>query len=164
MIVQATEREIPVIEEILGDVVDWMEREGIPNLWNRTNIRWEKLSKNYCIQDFYILYEEEEPIACMAITDVDQTYWPDVSKGEAFYLHKLAVKRAYAGNGVSKKMVTYAKELVRMKNKETLRLDCNADRLKLRALYENYGFHLVKEIKTKAGYPIALYNCDVSVA
>lgn len=33
----------------------------------------------------------------MAITDLDQKYWPEIPQGKSLYIHKLAVKREFAG-------------------------------------------------------------------
>lgn len=101
MIKQANECDIPIIEEILLDAVNWMSKSGLQNKWNESNIKWSGLSRSYKISDFYISYQNALPTACMALTDYDPTYWPDMPKGESLYLHKLAVKRLFAGKGFS---------------------------------------------------------------
>ena len=66
-------------------------------------------------------------------------YWPDKKPGVAVYLHKLAVRRTYAGKNVSAYMIDFAKEYTREVGRRYLRLDCD-DRNALCALYETHGF------------------------
>lgn len=160
MIKQATIEDRTAIEAILGDAVRWMKIRGLDNLWNEQNTKWEVLSKSYQIEDFYIAFEEGQPVGCMALTDVDQTYWPEVKKGEALYLHKLAVKGEARGKGISIALMNYARGKAKMENIQTIRLDCNAKREKLRKLYEGQGFKWIRNVTVSSGYELALYSLE----
>ena len=52
------------------------------------------------------------------------------------------VRRAFKGHGVSRALLEWAKGHARAQGRSRLRLDCDADRPKLRALYESCGFRL----------------------
>jgi hypothetical protein len=67
-IIQASEKEIPVIEDILMDTVHWLDTVGKP-LWREDQVIWSRLSKDYAISDFYIAILDGIPAACVAITD-----------------------------------------------------------------------------------------------
>jgi len=146
------------VEEILKDSVAWLEQKGLGNLWTMEKCEWSSLKISYQIEDFYVLYVGQEAAACMAFTRQDLTYWEDPGDGAALYLHKLAVKRKYAGQNISSRMIAFAKEKAAEESRRYLRLDCNAERTRLRKVYEDCGFELVKEYRTSAGYPIALYE------
>lgn len=161
MIRKATNKDIVYIEEILQDVVLWMHDNGIGNLWNKDNIKWNHLSRMYEIGDFYIAFYKDMPVACMAITDYDSNYWNEIPKGESLYIHKLAVKRMYAGMGISTKLIDFSKNLAYRRKIETIRLDCNKQRTKLCKLYENNGFRYEKEKFVAKNYLIALYVCNL---
>ncbi len=166
MVKQAGPSDIPVIEGILLDAVKWMAENELSNQWNETNIMWYNLSKSYQIEDFYIVYHDidyldQGPAACMAITDYDPTYWPDIPKGESIYIHKMAVKRTFAGKGFSRELIKYAKGLAKGRSTSTIRLNCNGYRSKLRKLYENEGFICVEEKVFSQGYNTALYVCHL---
>ena len=163
MVKRAKVFEIPFIEDILLDAVYWMEKNGLQNQWNEANVKWSNLSKSYKITDFYISYQNGEPAACMALTDYDPTYWPEIPKGKALYLHKLAVKREYAGRGCSKELIDYAKALAYKNNIPSIRLDCNRHRTRLRAIYEKEGFVCVKEKTLSDKYEVALYILGIDV-
>jgi GNAT superfamily N-acetyltransferase len=133
----------------------------LQNQWNESNVKWSNLSKSYNINNFFIAYENELPAACMALTDYDPTYWSHIPKGASLYLHKVAVKRAYAGKGFSKELIDFSKNLALCYNINTIRLNCNQHRTKLRAIYENEGFLCVEEKTFFEKYDTALYVCNV---
>ncbi|MDF2905253.1 MAG: hypothetical protein K0R34_574 [Herbinix sp.] len=157
MVKQAVENDIPIIEEILLDAVSWMSESGFQNQWNESNVKWSNLSKSYKISNFYIAYQYGLPTACMAITDYDPTYWPSIPKGESLFLHKLAVKRIHAGCGFTKELIEHAKNLARNSLINTIRLNCNQHRTKLREVYENEGFICVEEKTFNEVFDTALY-------
>lgn len=140
MIKQADENDILVIEDILLDTVIWMKKNQMENNWNEDNIKWDSLKKDYKIDEFYIDYEDGVPAGCMALTDLDTKYWPEIEKGKSLYLHKLAVKRELKGEGISKKLIDFAKELAIKNNINLVRLDCNFKKDRLRKFYESHGF------------------------
>ena len=51
-----------------------------------------------------------------------------------------AVRRQFAGRGVSTKMLDWAVNHAASLGRSYLRLDCEADRQALRAIYERFGF------------------------
>lgn len=157
MIRQANINDIQIIEDILLDAVIYLKNAGLENQWNETNIKWKCLSKDYKIEDFYIAYDNDEPVGCMALTDYDFKYWPEVEKGRSFYLHKLAVKREFAGKGHSKELISFAKYLALSNKVNAIRLDCNYHRKKLREIYENGGFVFVSKKCIKVNNDMALY-------
>lgn len=161
MVKQANECDIPIIEEILMDAVNWMSINGLQNQWNESNVKWSNLSKYFKISDFYISYQNGLPTACIALTDYDPTYWPNMPKGKSLYLHKVAVKRMFAGKGFSKELIDFAKNLAISNNINAIRLNCNQHRNKLRAVYENEGFICVEEKIFFEKYDTALYVCNL---
>ena len=62
--------------------------------------------------------------ACMYLHGEDRLFWPHVAQGEAFYVHRLAVARRFAGRGFAHAMLEWAEHEVRAKGRLYLRLDC----------------------------------------
>lgn len=153
---QATNKDIIDIEEILADAVNFLEGMGQP-LWERQSVTWAGLSKRFNIEDFYIASMKNEPVGCMALIDYDPSFWPDINKGESLFIHKLAVARRGAKQGVSKALLDFAKEQAVMRNINKVRLDVNQFRKKVRALYEKEGFVCVVEQFLFGEYPAAFY-------
>ena len=138
-----------------------MDEKDISNKWNSENIKWENLKKDYKISDFFILYYNKYPAGCIAITDEDRTYFSNCKKGENIFLHKMAVKRNFAGNDLSTYLINYAKKYAAENNKKSIKLDCNMKRGKLRELYEKNGFVLVGQHDCGNNYIMALYSYDL---
>ncbi|MCL2055926.1 MAG: GNAT family N-acetyltransferase, partial [Oscillospiraceae bacterium] len=124
-----------------------------------TEITWDALSKNYKIGDFYIAYADDIPAGCMALIDYDPFFWPDVQKGEALFIHKLAVIKAARKSGVADSLIDFAKNECVTRKIPTLRLDCDAMRPKQRIVYERNGFICVGEKKmgVKRVFNLAYY-------
>lgn len=153
---QAAETDIPVIEEIMTDVVDFLERINQPQ-WERESVTWKGLSHYHSIEDFYIAYMDGIPAGCAAVADYDPEYWPGIEKGTSLFIHKLAVKRCAAGKGVSAALVNYAKSECIKRNIPALRLDTHALRPKLCSFYERLGFKFVGKRVLFGEYHAAFY-------
>ena len=69
-ITQAQENDIPIIEGILLDTVNWLYEMDQP-LWGADEVKWASLSKSFHIGDFYIAYSDGDPSGCMALVDYD---------------------------------------------------------------------------------------------
>ena len=70
----------------------------------------------------------------------DPEVWPEVPDGESTFIHRLAVRRAYAGGVVSSALLEWAQSQTRELRCSYLRLDCDAHRPKLRNFYIAHGF------------------------
>lgn len=79
----------------------------------------------------------------MILLPDDPHFWPDRPPGEAVYLHKLAVRRAYAGMGLPAALMDHAARLAAAQDRHLLRLDCDPP---LSPFYERLGFQAVDEI------------------
>lgn len=143
VIKQAQEADIPVLESILLDTINWLNEMEQP-LWGIGEVAWDALSKNYQIGDFYIAYSDGKPSGCMALVDYDPFFWPDVKKGESLFIHKLAVTKAARKTGVANALVDFFKKQGTVRRVKTIRLDTHALRPKLRAFYERHDFVFVK--------------------
>jgi GNAT superfamily N-acetyltransferase len=86
---------------------------------------------------------DAEIAGVMILLTEDPHFWPNDPPGEAVYLHKLAVRRAYAGMGLPKLLMDHAEGLARAQGRHVLRLDCDPP---LAAFYERLGFRQVDEI------------------
>ena len=157
---RAAEKDIPVIVDILEDAVKWLENTDKP-LWSKERIQWEQLSKDFNAPDFYIAYLDGTPAGCMAVIDYDPVFWTDIQKGESLFIHKLAVKRFAAGQGLSDALISHAKSMCMDREITGLRLDCHSHRPKLRAVYERNGFICVDEKVLYGKYHTAFYKCEV---
>ena len=156
IIKQAQEKDIPIIEEIMIDVVNFLDSIGQPQ-WKRQNVSWQGLSRYFKVDDFYIASIDDSPVGCFALIDYDPTFWPDVAKGTSLFIHKLAVKRCGSKQGVSKALIDFAKTQAVKLGINEVRLDTHQFRDKVRAIYEREGFICVGEKCLYEKYHTAFY-------
>ena len=154
---QAQEADISVLESILFDTVNWLDEMGQP-LWGLNEVKWDTLSKNYKIGDFYIAYADGIPSGCMALVDYDPFFWPNVKKGESLFIHKLAVTKGARKSGVADTLIDFFKKHGAERGVKTLRLDTHALRPRLRAFYERHGFVFVEAKVFKGDRHTAFYE------
>ncbi len=84
-------------------------------------------------------FDRDQPVAAMTIQDEDRLFWPEDARGSALYLHKLAVRRDFAGQGWSWRLIDWAGLCAGERALPLLRLD-SAPRPGLIRLYEGCGF------------------------
>ena len=156
---RATECDIPTIESILLDTVNWLTEMGEP-LWDANEVTWDALSRSHNIGDFYIAYVDDVPSGCMALMDYDPFFWPDIKRGESLFAHKLAVTKATRKSGVADMLMDFFKKQGEKLGVKTIRLDTDALRPKLRAFYERHGFVFV-ETKAMGKFHVAFYAYEI---
>lgn len=152
---QAKESDIPVLEGILLDTVNWLNEMEQP-LWGTNEVTWDALAKKYQIGDFYIAVTDGIPSGCMAIVDYDPFFWPDVKKGDSLFVHKLALTKTARKSGTADILMGFFKEQGLARGVKTLRLDTDALRPKTRTFYERHHFILV-ETKVMGKFNVAFY-------
>ena len=69
----------------------------------------------------------------------DPAFWGE-RPPDAGYVHAIAVRRAYAGRELGKRLLDWAEGRATESGREYLRLDCMTDNENLRAYYERLGF------------------------
>lgn len=95
----------------------------------------------------YLLLCDGIPAATALLVTEDPVFWPEKEKGSAVYIHRLSVAQDFAGMGLADRMLAFAAGYARGQGIPCLRLDCRADREKLCALYESFGFRFVDTVE-----------------
>src|SRR5258707_13376111 len=91
---------------------------------------------------FQLAYFNGEAAGTIKFQLEDTRFWPDFPGADAAYVHRIAVKRRFAGHDVSNAMLQSAVKHAATLRRSYLRLDFEADRKPLRAIYERFGFRL----------------------
>ncbi len=91
----------------------------------------------------------------------DELIWGE-RPDDAGYVHKLAVVQAAAGQGVGLEIQRWAEERVRAAGRLYLRLDCDADNVRLNRYYREAGFTLHGPRVLSMGARLSLYEKAVS--
>jgi GNAT superfamily N-acetyltransferase len=136
---QATRQDINTVAEILGEAARWLEQTG-RLMWRDDELTPPRITQDVEAGLFFIAECDGDVAGVVKFQLEDELFWPDVPRGESAYVHRLAVRRSFAGGGVSSALLTWAVERARSLQRKYLRLDCEASRPKLRAVYERFGF------------------------
>jgi GNAT superfamily N-acetyltransferase len=147
-VVRANVGDEVVASEILCEAAEWLKARGIP-LWDPENLTPDRLLPTVEQGELYIACQKRTPIGTMILQEDDTFFWPDVPAGESLFLHKLAVRRSAAGQGLARAMLAWAAAEAKRRDKTYLRLDTDSTRPQLCALYESAGFtlHSTRQIK-----------------
>ena len=154
---QATQDDAKIVSNILIEAARWLEQTGRP-LWQIEDLAEEKIFTQ--IKLFFVAEVDREAVGTFKFQMEDKLFWPDQLEEDAAYIHKLAVRRNFAGRKISQSMLSWAVDHTRTLGKSYLRLDCVAARPKLRAVYENFGFvyHSDKQV---GPYLVARYQYKI---
>jgi len=128
---------------IMREAAQWLICVGKP-MWDLDDVSMENLTNPP--DEFHVMWDGQESIAAMILSFEDRFFWPHIPANTSGFIHKLAVRRKFAGKGYAKQMVEQAKKVCLATGIHSLRLDCDPHREGLLKLYHACGFKLV-EIK-----------------
>lgn len=136
---QATVDDVALVRSILQEAADWLAQIGQP-LWREGELSEETVLADLREGHFHLFALDGEVAGTMKFQLSDERFWPDVPATESAFIHRFAVRRAFAGERLSSAMMSWAAGRAGLLGKRYLRLDCEASRSKLRAIYERFGF------------------------
>ena len=127
------------MSSILSEAAEWLAQSGTP-MWKGDELAPARIADDVANGLFHVAECDGEIAGTIKFQLEDNLFWPDVSQAESAYVHRLAVRRRYAGGVVSSTMLRWAVERARVLGRRYLRLDCEASRVRLRKVYEQFGF------------------------
>ena len=159
-IVQADAQDVDRVAEILHEAACWLEQSGMP-MWREDELRAAHVVGDVQAGLFFLAEHDGTPVGVMKFQLEDPIFWPDVPAGHSAFIHRLAVRRQFAGGTVSSVLLNWAADRARSFGRRHLRLDCEAARPRLRAVYERFGFqhHSDRQV---GPYFVARYKYDVT--
>ncbi len=152
----AEERDLPVVEALLLEAACWVDALGVV-MWEDGELERERLAAEIAAGQFFLAESDGAAAGVVRFQLEDPLFWPDMPSGEAAFVHRLAVSRQFKGLGVSSALLGWAVAHARELGRKYLRLDCDASRPKLRALYERAGFRL-HSFRQVGPYYVARYE------
>lgn len=147
---------------IMIEAAEWLHNTG-KSLWNIDDLR-QDVSRNSS-HEFVVMYDDNgDSIATLILDFEDKFMWSDIPPNVSGFIHKLAVRREYSGQGMAEKIINYAISCCKEKGLAAIRLDCHF-RAKLCSYYESLGFVQVEKrhvhSKRLGEIDIALYKRDI---
>jgi GNAT superfamily N-acetyltransferase len=135
----ATPQDVDAITGILGEAARWLEDAGM-RMWRDDELAAARIAGDVSGGSFFLAECDGVPAGTIKFQLEDPLFWPDLPQGEAAYIHRLAVRRCFAGKGISTALMQWAVERAGALGRRYVRLDCEASRPRLRAVYERFGF------------------------
>jgi GNAT superfamily N-acetyltransferase len=136
---QATPRDDEHVLGILQEAAQWLEQSGM-GMWRADELSPARITTDVEAGLFFLAESDGAVVGVVKFQLEDLLFWPDVPQGQSAFVHRLAVSRRFAGGGISSALLDWAVERTRALGRQYLRLDCEASRPRLRAVYEKFGF------------------------
>jgi len=138
---QATTADAPVVDAMLREAAAWVDALGVV-MWSDGELDAARIAGDVSAGLYVLAEVAGAPAGVIRFQLEDPLFWPDRPAKEAAFVHRLVVRRAFKGAGVSVALLEWAKQQAHDAGRAYLRLDCDANRAKLRQLYERCGFRL----------------------
>lgn len=158
---QAMPEDAESVADILKEAARWLERSGM-SLWQQDELNAVNIAEDVTLGLYFLAVDKGYAVGTLRFQLEDPTVWPDALPQQATYIHRLAVRRHYAGTGLSTTLLRWAVDRTRVLGRKYLRLDCVATRPRLRAVYESFGFHF-HSVHEFGPYRVARYEYDVEL-
>jgi GNAT superfamily N-acetyltransferase len=150
----ATLADVPVVAEMLDEATAFVRTKG-RDQWA---VPYPEDKLRAAVEDgtLYVVDVDGEPAATFTLLLDDPKFWGE-RLPDAVYLHKLAVRRAFAGRGLGVQVVDWVVEEAKRLGRGFVRLDCQRDLPGIRDYYERLGFELRSELE-RGDFAWALYE------
>ena len=137
--VPAALEDIDTVLGILDESASWIIEQRLPSVWKPGEFSRETFLEQISRGEVHIGLVDEQPAGTITLQWADRVFWGE-QPPDSGYVHKLAVRRAYAGQKVGIDMLRWAEAKSRTVGKRFLRLNCLAADKKIREYYERAGF------------------------
>lgn len=131
--------------EIMREVGQWLV-DNNQELWNVDALTSENLLDEYTTGNLFVLYADREqgagpePAGVFILQWEDPLYWSDVPPNTSGFIHKLAIRRAFAGQNLFAEIIEFCRSECLKRDIRTLQLETDSTRPKLMQFYERQGF------------------------
>jgi len=157
---QAITEDAFAVTAILTDAAKWVEQLDGTTMWVEDELAQDRIAAEVDAGLFHVAECDGDIAGALKFQLDDHLFWPDLATDDSAFIHRLAVRRNYAGQGVSAALLGWAVDHARSLGKQSLRLDCDAERARLRDLYERFGFRL-HSFRQVGSYYVARYALDL---
>jgi GNAT superfamily N-acetyltransferase len=160
LIREATSADADAVVETLSEAARWVEALDGTIMWVEGELEEDRVRAEADTGLFVIAEVDGRVAGAMRFQLEDRLFWPDLDDGDSAFVHRLAVRRAFAGQGISTALLEWGVDRARTLGKRYLRLDCDAERSRLRALYERFGFRL-HSYRQVGSYYVSRYELQI---
>jgi GNAT superfamily N-acetyltransferase len=138
-IAQAQASDVAVVSSVLDEAAQWLASRGAA-IWQPQDYSPENILSNVSSGMYWLAFQGNHAVGVVRFQLADPIFWPELKVQNSAFVHRLAVRRHVAGQGVSTALLNFAIAQATSLGKTHVRLDCVANRAALCRFYENYGF------------------------
>jgi predicted N-acetyltransferase YhbS len=149
--------DVAEVGALLDEATVWVRERGYEQ-WPLPYPR-DELASAIDRGEVYVAELDGEVVATVTLLWDDPRYWGE-RPADAAYVHKLAVRRACAGQRIGNAIVEWADRTAATAGRDFLRLDCIGDNPGIRAYYERLGFEHRGDLVVN-GRKMAIYERHV---
>jgi len=160
LIREASPVDADAIIETLIEAAKWVEELDGTIMWVEGEFEEARVRAEVRAGMFVVAEVDGRMAGTIRFQLEDRLFWPDLDGRDSAFVHRLAVRRAFAGQGVSKALLESTVDRARALGKRYLRLDCDAERSRLRAFYEGFGFRL-HSYRQVGSYYVSRYELQI---
>jgi hypothetical protein len=156
---QAEVEDTDTVADILRSAARWLDERGMA-MWRDDELLPARIAEDVSSGLFFLAEIDGEAAGTIRFQLEDKLFWPDIPQHDSAFIHRLAVRRKFSGGEVSSALLLWAISRTHLIGRRYLRLDCEAFRYKLRAIYERIGFrfHSYKQV---GPYSVVRYEYDL---
>lgn len=150
--------DLDTVLAILEEAARWLAGKGIDQ-WRPGSFPRQSIADAIARGEVILARLGEEAVGTLTLQWSDELFW-GAGPPDAGYLHKLAIRRAFAGQELGRSLLGWTERTVAAAGKQYLRLDCTGENEALCAYYERAGFAPRGERQGR-GWRVRLYEKPV---
>ena len=93
---QARLEDTSTVSDILHEAALWLKQKDMP-LWGEDEVSSEGIFSDVEAGLFYIAFSQDSPAGVVKFQTEDPLFWSDIPNQDSGFIHRLAVKRSFAG-------------------------------------------------------------------
>ena len=136
---QGNAKDFETVAEISSEAAPWPEACGM-GTWRDDELSPARTANEVELGLYFLAECGRESAGTIRFQLENELFWPDITQHDSGFIHRLAVRRGFAGGEVSSTLLLWAIGRTLELGRRYLRLDCEASRSRLREFYERMGF------------------------
>ena len=124
---------------VLREVGQWL-LEDKQELWQLDTLTAQNLFDDYTRSNCYVMYVDGVAAATFILQWEDPLYFAEVLPNTAGFIHKLAIRRRFAGQGLFAPILDFCRGQCLQRGIHQIQLETDATRPALMRFYERNGF------------------------
>ncbi len=158
----ASQEDSPLLAAILTDATQRKVNYG-DAAWGSGSWTNEETEKLIDEGSSFLVYRDSQLVGTVSLKWDDDPNWRD-RQASAGYIHRVAIKHTFAGQGLGSKIIEWAETQALERGYRYIRLDCDSSNSKLCRYYEKNGFTRIATKETaNPNYTAALYERPVGM-